>query len=177
MGLAIEQVNRGDHQETRTMSTPVDDTAAGTTGAGPLARGVDQITRPIRRLFRIAPLTCGFLVVFWTVGALTGALDGPNDELLARIGFGTDSPLWTAFSSALWSMDLLGYVVTTVLLLVFGPLAEREFGALRTAMIFLASHLIGVFLGYGVVLLGSARSAAPTCPTSPCGRASASPPG
>jgi lysylphosphatidylglycerol synthetase-like protein (DUF2156 family)/membrane associated rhomboid family serine protease len=116
---------------------------------------VDQITRPIGRLFRTAPLTCAFLVVFWTVGALTGALGGPNDELLARIGFGTDSPLWTVLSSALWAMDLPGYVVTTVLLLVFGTLAEREFGTPRTAAIFLASHVIGVFLGYGVVVLGS----------------------
>ncbi|MET8763991.1 hypothetical protein [Lentzea sp. NPDC004782] len=119
------------------MSTQVDDTASGTPEAGPLARGLDQITRPIGRLFRTAPLTCVFLVVFWTAGALTGALGGPNDDLLARVGFGTGSPLWTAFSSALWAMDLMGYVVTTVLLLVFGPLAEREFGALRTAVIFL----------------------------------------
>jgi lysylphosphatidylglycerol synthetase-like protein (DUF2156 family) len=136
------------------MSTQVDDTAAGTTAAGPLAR----IVRPIGKLFRTAPLTCVFLVVFWTVGTLTGALGGQNDELLARIGFGTDSPLWTAISSALWAMDLPGYLVTTVLLLVFGTLAERELGALRTAVIFLASHVIGVFLGYGVVLLGSALS-------------------
>ncbi|WP_156213236.1 phosphatidylglycerol lysyltransferase domain-containing protein [Lentzea aerocolonigenes] len=117
---------------------------------------VDRIIRPIGRLFRTAPLTCVFLIAFWTIGALTGALGGPNDDLLAHIGFGTDSPLWTAFSSALWAMDLTGYVVTTVLLLVFGALAERELGALRTAAIFLVSHVAGVFLGYGVVLLGGA---------------------
>ncbi|MEU0882589.1 rhomboid family intramembrane serine protease [Lentzea sp. NPDC005914] len=108
----------------------------------------------IARLFRTAPLTCVFLIAFWTVGALTGAIGGANDELLAQVGFGTDSPLWSVFSSALWSMDLLGYVATTVLLLVVGPLAERSFGSLRTAAIFLASHVIGSFLGLGVVLLG-----------------------
>ncbi|SMD26046.1 bifunctional lysylphosphatidylglycerol flippase/synthetase MprF [Kibdelosporangium aridum] len=116
---------------------------------------LDRITRLIGRLLRTAPLTCVFLIAFWSIGALTGALGGPNDELLARIGFGTGSPLWTALSSALWAMDLTGYVVTTALLLVFGTLTERELGALRTAAIFLASHVIGVFLGLGVVQLGS----------------------
>ncbi len=108
----------------------------------------------ISRLSRTAPLTCVFLVVFWTVGALTSAIRNPNEELLNRIGFGTDTPLWTVFSSALWSMDLVGYVATTVLLLVFGTLAEREFGALRTAAIFLSSHVIGSLLGLGLVLIG-----------------------
>ncbi|MFJ5988716.1 phosphatidylglycerol lysyltransferase domain-containing protein [Lentzea sp. NPDC092896] len=108
----------------------------------------------IARLFRTAPLTCAFLIVFWTVGALTGAITGASDDLLARTGFGTGSPLWTVLSSALWSMDLLGYVATTVLLLVAGPLAERSFGAARTAAIFLATHVLGSFLGLGLVLIG-----------------------
>jgi lysylphosphatidylglycerol synthetase-like protein (DUF2156 family) len=108
----------------------------------------------ISRLFRAAPLTCAFLIAFWTVGALTGAIAGSSDELLAQTALGTESPLWTVFSSALWSVDLLGYVATTVLLLVFGPLAERSFGALRTAVIFLSSHVIGSFLGLGLVLIG-----------------------
>ncbi|TQM79973.1 lysylphosphatidylglycerol synthetase-like protein (DUF2156 family) [Saccharothrix saharensis] len=115
----------------------------------------DRIARLIGTLFRTAPLTCAFLISFWTTGALTGALGGRNDALLDRVGFGTDSPLWTAFSSVLWAMDLTGYVATTALLLVFGTLAEREFGALRTAGLFLTSHVLGVFLGRGVVLLGS----------------------
>ncbi|MFD9705593.1 rhomboid family intramembrane serine protease [Lentzea sp. NPDC059081] len=108
----------------------------------------------ITRLFRGAPLTCVFLIVFWTAGALTGAIGDQNDELLAWTGIGTGSSLWTVLSSALWSMDLLGYVATTVLLLVFGPLAERAFGAARTAAIFLASHVVGSFLGLGLVLIG-----------------------
>ncbi|HUQ61878.1 DUF2156 domain-containing protein [Lentzea sp.] len=108
----------------------------------------------IARLFRGAPLTCVFLIVFWTVGALTGAVGDQNDELLAWTGFGTGSPLWTVLSSALWSMDLLGYVATTVLLLVFGPLAERSFGALKTSAVFLTSHVVGLFLGLGLVQLG-----------------------
>ncbi|MFI9006139.1 bifunctional lysylphosphatidylglycerol flippase/synthetase MprF [Actinosynnema sp. NPDC053489] len=120
-----------------------------------LARAARRINRLIGRLFRTAPLTCVALIAFWTVGALSGALRDPDDELVARVGFGTDSPLWTALTSALWAMDLTGYLATTALLLVFGTLAERELGAARTAAIFLGSHLVGVFLGSGVVLLGS----------------------
>ncbi|MFI6102085.1 phosphatidylglycerol lysyltransferase domain-containing protein [Lentzea sp. NPDC051213] len=108
----------------------------------------------IARLVRAAPLTSVFLIAFWTVGALTRAIRNPNEELLVRVGFGTESPLWTVFSSALWSMDLVGYVATTVLLVIVGPLAERELGALRTAAIFLTTHVVGAFLGIGVVLLG-----------------------
>ncbi|WP_086663209.1 rhomboid family intramembrane serine protease [Lentzea kentuckyensis] len=118
-----------------------------------ITNAVRRINHLISRLLRTAPLTCVFLIAFWTVGALTSAIWNSNE--LERVGFGTESPLWTVLSSALWSMDLLGYVATTVLLLVFGPLAEREFGALRTAVIFLASHVLGAFLGLGVVLLGS----------------------
>ncbi|WP_329789812.1 DUF2156 domain-containing protein [Lentzea sp. DG1S-22] len=108
----------------------------------------------IARLLRTAPLTCAFLVVFWTVGALTGAIGGAGEDLLAATGFGTGSPAWTALTSALWSMDLLGYVGTTVLLLAAGVAAERAFGGLRTAAIFLSSHVLGSFLGLGLVLAG-----------------------
>ncbi|SDO11990.1 DUF2156 domain-containing protein [Lentzea jiangxiensis] len=108
----------------------------------------------IARLLRTAPLTCAFLIVFWTVGALTGAIGGADEDLLAATGFGTGSPMWTVLTSALWSMDLLGYVGTTVLLLAAGVAAERAFGVLRTAAIFLTSHVLGSFLGLGMVLAG-----------------------
>ncbi|MGI5505740.1 rhomboid family intramembrane serine protease [Lentzea sp. CA-135723] len=108
----------------------------------------------IAKLFRTAPLTCTSLIVFWTVGALTGAVGEMSDEMLERVGFGAGAPVWTVLSSALWSVDLLGYLGTTALLLVAGVLAEREFGAARTAAIFLASHVAGSYLGLGFVLLG-----------------------
>ncbi|USX51839.1 bifunctional lysylphosphatidylglycerol flippase/synthetase MprF [Lentzea sp. HUAS12] len=108
----------------------------------------------IARLFRAAPLTCVFLVVFWTVGALTGAIAGASDDLLLLVGFGTGSPWWTVLTSALWSMDLPGYLATTALLLVAGIYAERSLGSLRTAAIFLGSHVAGAFLGLFLVMVG-----------------------
>ncbi|MFD4670548.1 rhomboid family intramembrane serine protease [Lentzea sp. NPDC058450] len=119
-----------------------------------MARAANGAGQMIARLFRTAPLTCTFLIVFWTVGALTGAVGEMSDGLLDRTGFGTGSPWWTVLTSALWSVDLLGYLGTTALLLVAGTLAEREFGVLRTAAIFLVSHVAGSFLGLGFVLIG-----------------------
>ncbi|WP_434440616.1 rhomboid family intramembrane serine protease [Lentzea sp. E54] len=119
-----------------------------------MARAADRAGQMIARLFRTAPLTCAFLIVFWTVGALTGAITGAGDDLLARTGIGTESPVWTVFTSALWSMDLLGYVGTTVLLLVAGTFAEHSFGQLRTAAVFLSSHVAGSSLGLALVLIG-----------------------
>ncbi|WIY01157.1 rhomboid family intramembrane serine protease [Amycolatopsis mongoliensis] len=137
------------------MRTRLGDSKADDAEKTALARGAVRISRQTGRLIRTAPLTCVFLVAFWTIGALTGGLGGPDDELLTRVGAGTDSPLWTVLSSALWAMDLKGYLATTALLLVFGTLAEREFGTLRTAAIFLGSHVVGVFLGLGLVVFGS----------------------
>lgn len=128
---------------------------APTTGKPTMTTALDRAGRLIGRLFRTAPLTCACLVAFWTLGALTGALGDPNDELLNRIGVGTDSPLWTALSSSLWAMDLTGYLASTALLLGFGALAERQLGARRAAAIFLACHVAGVIVGVGVVQLGS----------------------
>ncbi|KAA2260666.1 rhomboid family intramembrane serine protease [Solihabitans fulvus] len=102
-----------------------------------------------------APLTFSFLALFWLVGIVTGSIGtGPSRELLDTVGFGVSSPPWTVLTSALWSMDLIGYLGTTVLLLVFGVLAERELGAVRTAAVFLVCHTIGSFLGAGLVWLG-----------------------
>ncbi|GAA3850755.1 bifunctional lysylphosphatidylglycerol flippase/synthetase MprF [Saccharothrix violaceirubra] len=108
----------------------------------------------IVRFLRRAPLTCAFLICYWTVGTLTGVVQGRDDDLLDRVGVGLGSPLWTMLGSALWSTDPLGYLATTVLLLGFGPRAERVFGAARTAAIFLAAHVTGVALGLGLVLSG-----------------------
>ncbi|WP_222598599.1 bifunctional lysylphosphatidylglycerol flippase/synthetase MprF [Lentzea tibetensis] len=105
-----------------------------------------------QQLIRRAPFTAALVLTLWIVGAATGSLvDGP---VLEEVGFGLSSPLWTALTSMLWCANLLGYLGTTALLLVFGPVAEREFGSLRTAALFVSTHVVGVFLGAGLVRLG-----------------------
>ncbi|MBB5960116.1 lysylphosphatidylglycerol synthetase-like protein (DUF2156 family) [Saccharothrix tamanrassetensis] len=106
-----------------------------------------------------APGTAGALLVLWTLGAATGSLwSGPSEQLLDTVGFGVSSPLWTAVTSALWCANLAGYLATTVLLLLFGPVAEREFGAVRTLGLVVVSHVLGAFAGAGLVQAGAAWS-------------------
>ena len=95
--------------------------------------------------------------MLWVVGAATGSLvSGPSDDLLAAVGFGAASGPWTLFTSALWCMNLLGYLGTTALLVLFGPVAEREFGSTRAALLFTASHVLGCLAGALVVRAGAA---------------------
>ncbi|WNV88395.1 DUF2156 domain-containing protein [Umezawaea sp. Da 62-37] len=108
-------------------------------------------------MIRRSPFTSSLVLALWGLGAITGGLvSGPSDELLTDVGFGASSPLWTSLTSALWCMSLLGYLGTTALLLVFGPIAEREFGSGRTALLFTACQVLGCFAGAAVVRLGAA---------------------
>jgi lysylphosphatidylglycerol synthetase-like protein (DUF2156 family) len=107
-----------------------------------------------------APLTVGFVLALWLLGAITGSLlSGPPDAVLDQVGIGVPSVaegrMWTVFSSALWCLNLGGYLGTTVLLLVFGIAAEREFGAARTVLLFLTSQAFGTLAGVCLVKLGS----------------------
>lgn len=116
--------------------------------------------RGLLGLLAHAPLTLVFLVALWTVGALTGSLlDGPSGELLPQVGIGTSSLVdghwWAPLSSALWCLDLVGYLATSVLLLGFGAAGERLLGPGRTAVLFLISQVGGALLGIGVIKLGS----------------------
>ncbi|GLZ29570.1 membrane protein [Lentzea sp. NBRC 105346] len=95
------------------------------------------------------------MLTLWIVGAATGSLfDGPSEELMAGIGFGISSPLWTAVTSMLWCGNFAGYLGTTALLVLFGPVAERELGTARAIAFFLVSQVFGVFTGAGVARLG-----------------------
>lgn len=117
-----------------------------------MARAAHRLGPLIRR----APVTSAALVVLWGVGAVSGSLwSGPSEELLGQVGFGVSAPLWTVVGSALWCANLAGYLGTSALLLVFGPIAEREFGWLRTLVILVGCQVLSVFAGAALVRLGA----------------------
>ena len=111
-------------------------------------------------LLRHAPLTVAFVAVLWSVGAATGSLlAGPSDALLHAVGVGPGAlsagHWWTPISSALWCADLTGYLVTTALLLILVAPAEHRFGAAKTGLLLLSTHIVGTLVGSVIVALGS----------------------
>ncbi|WP_051944516.1 bifunctional lysylphosphatidylglycerol flippase/synthetase MprF [Streptacidiphilus rugosus] len=114
----------------------------------------------VPRLLAKAPLTVTFLVVFWVVGLTTGSVThGPSNRLLVDVGAGTASVTagrwWTLFSYGFWASGWTPYVVSTLLAMVTMLPAERRIGALRTAVFFLGSQVLGALLGIAAMEIGA----------------------
>ncbi|WP_051965990.1 bifunctional lysylphosphatidylglycerol flippase/synthetase MprF [Kitasatospora mediocidica] len=110
---------------------------------------------------RQAPLTLALTAVLWILGAATGSLaTGPSPWLVERVGVGLPSldagRWWTPLSSLLWCSGIGAYLVTTAILLIIGPAAERRLGPLRTAAVLVGGQVLGTLLGTGAVRLGIA---------------------
>ncbi|MEU9128570.1 DUF2156 domain-containing protein [Kitasatospora sp. NPDC048540] len=117
--------------------------------------------RPYAAQLRSAPLTLALLAALWVVGAATGSLGaGPRPGLLIRVGVGIPSleagHWWTPFSSLLWCSGIGSYVVTSLLLAVLGPFAERRLSSARAAAVLVLGQVLGTLLGTAVVRLGVA---------------------
>ncbi|WP_083754020.1 DUF2156 domain-containing protein [Actinosynnema sp. ALI-1.44] len=109
-------------------------------------------------LLRRAPFTVVLVVVVWTVAILTKSLStGPSDELIDRVGFGPDQfsigHWWSPVSSMFFSGGLSGYVWATLLIAWLCGLAEMRIGTIRTAVIFVVTHILGTSLAAGMIAL------------------------
>jgi phosphatidylglycerol lysyltransferase len=116
-----------------------------------------QEVRPPRRhrsarwLFSVpasAPVTLGFVVLFWTVGIFTSSIfSGPGPGWSADV-VATPHSLpghwWVLLGSALWARDPPGYVLGTVLVLVAGIPLERQMGSLKLSLSAVATQIAGV---------------------------------
>ncbi|MGW4646084.1 bifunctional lysylphosphatidylglycerol flippase/synthetase MprF [Kitasatospora sp. NPDC004289] len=110
---------------------------------------------------RTAPLTLVLFLALWVVGAATGSLGaGPDQPLLERVGVGLPTleagRWWTPLSSLLWMPGIGAYVVTTLVLLLVGPVAEQRLGAARSALALTVCQVLGSLLGVALVRLGVA---------------------
>ncbi|MBW0115075.1 DUF2156 domain-containing protein [Pseudonocardia sp. KRD-169] len=118
---------------------------------------------PARRLLRIlrqAPVTLGLVAVVWLVGALTGSLlGGPATGLRDLVGAGVPSlgagRWWTPLSSGFWCSGLVGYLATTLLLLLLVAPLEHRVGSARTAALLAVTQVAGALAGTGLVALGT----------------------
>lgn len=116
---------------------------------------------PLVRTLRGAPLTLTLTAVLWILGAATHSLRlGPPQKLVEQTGVGIATLAagrwWTTVSSLFWCSGILAYLVTTALLLIIGPAAERRLGTARTALVLVVGQIGGTLLGTGLVRLGIA---------------------
>ena len=110
------------------------------------------------RALRRAPLTVGSVAVLLLVGALTGSLvHGPSPELLQRVGAGLgplrDGHWWFGLTAPLWCSGWVDYLTDTALLVTLLALVETRLGIRRTVGVLLATQLVGVYAGLGLVWL------------------------
>ena len=135
--------------------------AASAPASGPTADPTGPRWAQHARRLRSAPLTLTLLAALWTVGAATGSLrTGPAPLLLDRVGVGLPTidagRWWTPLSSLLWCSGIGAYLLTSVLLLVVGPVAERRLGRRRSVLVLLAGQVLATLLGSALVRLGIA---------------------
>ena len=109
---------------------------------------------------RRAPVSVVLVAVLWLVGAVTGSLiSGPSVGLRVVVGSGVGAVRggrwWTVLTSVPWCSQLLGYVATSVAVVVLLPFAERRLGVVRTVAAGLVLQVVGVW--GGTVLVGLFR--------------------
>jgi lysylphosphatidylglycerol synthetase-like protein (DUF2156 family) len=111
--------------------------------------------RHFHGLIRTAPVTLGFVAVFWAAGALSFSLfSGPARALRSQVAATAHSIAphwWTLLTSAFWERNLAGYVVATILVLGVGIPLERRMGSLRFAASALLFQVLGIAAAVGFV--------------------------
>jgi phosphatidylglycerol lysyltransferase len=130
------------------------------TGVRRWGRRLSGLPAAALRAARRSPLVVGTALASWLVGLVTGAaVTGPSDRLAATVGTGLPQLAagrwWTPLSAAVIWGGPPGYLVTTLLLLVAGAIAERRIGAPRTAVALIGLQVLGTLLAIGLVRLTS----------------------
>ncbi|WP_111766652.1 DUF2156 domain-containing protein [Nakamurella deserti] len=132
------------------MTAPLVPAAAPGTGgpAGRLRRGLH---RDVPRLLQ-APVTWGFVAVFWVLAIVTGSLvHGPRERVLRDVGASVESferlRLFTFVTSGGWAPGLLEYLLATVAVVGVGLVVERHWGSVRLLWVALLTQFLGVALG------------------------------
>ena len=110
------------------------------------------------KAWKKAPVTWGFLILFWLPGLVAGTVQtGPHGSLRAAAVV-TASSLpghwWVVATGAFWGRGLGGYLLGTLLLLAVGIQAERRLGSLRFAVSGLAAQTVGIVTVIGLVHAG-----------------------
>ncbi|WP_307857148.1 bifunctional lysylphosphatidylglycerol flippase/synthetase MprF [Pseudarthrobacter albicanus] len=104
-------------------------------------------------MLRGAPVTLGFVVVFWILGILTSSIvAGPGAMWRAEVAATAHSlpdHWWAVLASAFWARDPLGYVLETVLVLIAGIPLERQMGSLKFSLATVVAQIAGILAATG----------------------------
>jgi phosphatidylglycerol lysyltransferase len=107
----------------------------------------------LRGKLRGAPVTVGFILVFWAAGALSSSfVTGPAGPLrpnVAATAHSLPGYWWTLLTSGLWAQNLTGYLLGSAVVLVVGIALERRMGSLRFAAAALGSQILGIIAALG----------------------------
>lgn len=99
-------------------------------------------------VLRNAPVSMGFVVLFWILGAVSSAIvSGPGPGWRSSVAASAHSlpeAWWTVLTSAFWARDLPGYVLGTVLVLVAAIPLERQMGSLKFSLSAVLAQTAGV---------------------------------
>ncbi|MBD8042349.1 DUF2156 domain-containing protein [Arthrobacter sp. Sa2BUA2] len=104
----------------------------------------------LRGSLRRAPVTLGFVALFWLLGILTSTIaSGPEEPLLDWVSVSSESlpEYWPSLLlSAFWATGLAGYIGGTVLALVVGVAAEGILGSRRFLAAAAGTQVAGALL-------------------------------
>ncbi|UPO76671.1 phosphatidylglycerol lysyltransferase domain-containing protein [Arthrobacter sp. Helios] len=107
----------------------------------------------LRGSLRRAPVTLGFVVLFWVLGLLTSTIaSGPEEPLLDWVSVSSESlpEYWPSLLlSALWANGLSGYISGTILALVMGLAAEEILGSRRFLAAAAGTQVAGALFATG----------------------------
>ena len=125
---------------------------------------VTGVRTAARRVVRTAPLTIALIVLVWVYGLATRSLPGgPEPRLLERIGTGVgalaDGRWWTPLSAALWWGSLGAALLTTVLVMLAGTLAEQRSGGPRTAALLIGIQVVATLVTLGAIAAAASSAA------------------
>lgn len=127
----------------------------------PLTGSVHALAGAARR----SPATVTVVVVGWLLGLATGLpAAGRGSALIGHVATGL-VPLaagrwWTPLTAMMWWGGIGGSVITTVVLLGAGAVAERRVGAARLLVALVGSQVVGTLLALGLVAGGTALGGA-----------------
>ncbi len=104
-----------------------------------------------------APVSVGFVLVFWVAGALSSSLlTGPARDLRAQVAATAHSlpdHWWAPLTSALFAQNLGAYLLGTAVVLGLGVPLERRMGSLKFSTAALSTELLGVLAALGFLVL------------------------